>query len=271
MVIDPSPEEIPVTLFWQATTQMNDEYEVILHLVDDDRQVWGNGSGRPNDWVYPTTFWRPDLDRIAAQHHITVETDPLEPGRYWLAISLFDPAAHQRLPLTEGESNSPDTLFVGPLKAPLFEEALEEKYAPLEEEVIFGDVARLLSFEATHVTISAGETISFSLLWEAISTPTFDYTVFVHLLDENDNIVAGHDTQPVAGRYPTSIWTPGERILDHHMLPTPDSLAPGQYRLAIGLYDQLTGKRLPLNFADNRSDAEGQLILTQPMTVKNTP
>jgi hypothetical protein len=269
MKINPSSQEIPVTLFWQATAQMVDEYEVILHLVDDNRQVWGNGSGRPTDWVYPTTFWRPGLDEVASQHTINVEV--LAPGRYWLAISLFDPATHQRLPLTEGESDSPDTLFVGPLKVPLPPLAGAghiEALSSLEEAVTFGDVARLLGFEATQVRVIAGEPVSFSLLWEAISTPPLDYTVFVHLLDENDNIVAGHDSQPLAGHYPTSIWTPGERILDPHILPTPDSLPPGQYRLAIGLYDQPTGERLPLNFTDNGSASEERLILQRPVTVK---
>ena len=269
MEIDPSSREIPVTLFWQATAQMINEYEVVLHLVDDNRQVWGNGSGRPTDWVYPTTFWRPGLDEVASQHIINVET--LAPGRYWLAISLFDPATHQRLSLTEGQSDSPDTLFAGPLKMPLPPLAGEEQLdtlSSLEEVVRFGDVARLLGFEATQVTITAGEPVSFSLFWEAINTSPLDYTVFVHLLDENDNIVASHDSQPLAGRYPTSIWTPGERILDPHTLPTPDSLPPGQYRLAIGLYYQPIGERLPLNFADNGSDPEGRLILQQLVAVK---
>jgi hypothetical protein len=272
MKINPSSQEIPVTLFWQATAQMVDEYEVILHLIDDNRQVWGNGSSRPTDWVYPTTFWRPGLDEIASRHTINVET--LAPGRYWLAISLFDPATQQRLPLTEGASDSPDTLLVGPLKVPLPSltgAGQIETLSSLEEVATFGDVARLLAFEATQATITAGEPVSFSLLWEAISTPPLDYTVFVHLLDENDNIVAGHDSQPLAGHYPTSIWTPGERILDPHTLPTPDSLPPGQYRLAIGLYDQPTGERLPLNFADNGTDSEGRLILKQSITVKNAP
>jgi hypothetical protein len=268
-VIEPSSQEVPVTLFWQATAQMVDEYEVVLHLVDDNRQVWGNGSGRPTDWVYPTTFWRPGLDEVASQHTINVET--LAPGRYWLAISLFDPATHQRLPFTGGQSDSPDTLFTGPLKVPLPPLAGQgqiESLSSQEEVVAFGDVARLLGFDATQVTINAGQPVCFGLLWEAISTPPLDYTVFVHLLDENDNILAGHDSQPLAGHYPTSIWTPGERILDPHTLPTPDSLPPGQYRLAIGLYHQPTGERLPLNFVDSGSDSGERLILKQPVMVK---
>jgi hypothetical protein len=52
---------------------MVDYYEVILQLVDDKRQVWGDGTARPNDWAYPTTFWQPGLETIAAQQKIIFE------------------------------------------------------------------------------------------------------------------------------------------------------------------------------------------------------
>jgi hypothetical protein len=265
--IDPSSDKIPVTLFWQATSRMTDEYEVILHLVNDERQVWGNGSGRPTDWVYPTSFWRPNVDTVAAQHQITIEAGPLTPGRYWLALSLFDPATRQRLPLTAGESDSPNTFFAGPLKAPL-PPSPEGEVTPLEAQVSFGNVIQLTGLETGQFTIAAGEPVNLILQWQALSRPNRDYTVFLHLLDENDNIVAGHDAQPLAGRYPTSIWTPGERIRDPHTLPTVDSLPPGQYNLALGLYHQPTGERLPLSSANHHSDAAARWILPQPVIIK---
>jgi hypothetical protein len=44
----------------------------------------------------------------------------------------------------------------------------------------------------------------------------------------------------------------GEVILDEHSLPVPD--ATGTYRLLAGMYDPLTGQRLPAR------DASGQRI-----------
>jgi hypothetical protein len=117
LVIEPTSGELPVTLFWQATSQMVDDYEVVLHLVDDSRRVWGNGTARPNDWAYPTTFWQSGLETIAAQQKVVLETDTLDPGRYWLAVALFNPATGQRLPLREGASDSADTFFIGSLHA----------------------------------------------------------------------------------------------------------------------------------------------------------
>jgi hypothetical protein len=264
-VINTSQERLPVTLYWQANQTMADEYEVLVRLVDDQRRTWGSGDARPTDWVYPTSFWRPGLDEIAAQHSVTLESlDPLPPGRYWLAVSVFDPAKNRRLPLPAGTSSSPDTFFVGPLKVPL----PPPPSVPLLEmdEITFGNLARLEGFSLNRPTVKAGEPIEFDLLWEAIDTPAVDYTVFTHLLDASDKLVAGHDTQPVSGSYPTSIWSSKERILDQHLLPTPDTLPPGQYRLAIGFYHQPSGQRLPVRF-NNTAKNQGRFILPQKIVV----
>ncbi|MCB0167622.1 MAG: hypothetical protein KDI79_25575, partial [Anaerolineae bacterium] len=256
---------LPVTLYWQANQPMSTEYEVLVRLITDDRRAVGNGDARPTDWVYPTSFWRPDVDQIAAQHWITLEPD-LEPGRYWLAVSVFDPALGQRLPLTSGFSDSQDTFFVGPLKIALPQpptETLLVRSQPLD----FGEVARLTAYQVNPTAIIAGDSIQIDLLWEALSNPPRDYTIFVHLLDDEDNLVAGNDAQPRSGRYPTTIWAPGELILDSHTLTTPTDLSPGQYRLAIGLYFQPSGERLPLKFETQTVDTTGRLTLPPPIEV----
>jgi len=258
-------QDLPVTLYWQTNQPMSTEYEVLVRLITDDRRAVGNGDARPTDWVYPTSFWRPDSDQIAAQHLVTLEPD-LEPGRYWLAVSVFDPALGRRLPLTGGFSDSPDTFFIGPLKIALPQPPTE---APLvrSQPLDFGEVARLTSYQVKPTAIIAGDSIQVDLLWEALSMPQRDYTIFVHLLDSEGNLVAGNDAQPRSGRYPTTIWSPGELILDSHTLVTPPDLPSGQYRLAIGLYFQPSGERLPLKFKTQTIDTTGRLTLPPPIEV----
>ncbi|MCB9101353.1 MAG: hypothetical protein H6632_17575, partial [Anaerolineales bacterium] len=256
---------LPVTLYWQANQPMSTEYEVLVRLITDDRRAVGNGDARPTDWIYPTSFWRPNVDQIAAQHWVTLEPD-LEPGRYWLAVSVFDPALGQRLPLTSGFSDSPDTFFIGPLKIALPQPPTE---APLvrSQPLDFGEVARLTAYKVKPTAIIAGDSIQVELLWEALTTPARDFTVFIHLLDDQDNLVAGNDAQPHGGHYPTTIWSPGELILDSHTVATPTDLPPGQYRLAIGLYFQPSGERLPLKFETQTIDPSGRLTLPPPIEV----
>ena len=247
---------------------MSDEYEVLLRLVDDNRRAWGNGDARPTDWVYPTSFWRPGIDQIAAQQIVNLESGPTPPGRYWLAVSIFNPATGQLLPVTAGSSDSPDTFFIGPLKVPL-SQPLPDAVQHLSQQVAnFGDSIQLLGFALEPETAAPGESIQVQLLWQAETTPETDYTVFIHLLDENNALVTGSDAQPLNGTYPTSIWTSGEQVFDPHTLTLPNNLAPGQYRLAIGLYHQPTGQRLPLITANGQPDSQKQLLLDQPINVQ---
>lgn len=267
-IIDPATSTLPVTLYWQTNQSVTDEYEVILHLVDDQRRVWGDGSARPADWVYPTSFWRPDLDHIAAQHQLTIEPNTLSPGRYWLAVALYNPSREQRLPLTAGSSDSPDTYFIGPLKVPPPppDPALLTSL-DYTRPVTFGSAITLAGFAIEQPALSAGETLRLTLLWESLTHPDQDYTVFIHLLDSNDTLIAGSDTQPLAGSYPTTLWSPQERILDPHPLSIPATLPPGPYRLAIGLYHQPTGQRLPLHLPPGQPDPQGRLILPTVITI----
>jgi len=46
--------------------------------------------------------------------------------------------------------------------------------------------------------------------------------------------------------YPTSFWEPGETLTDTHHIHVPPGVAPGAYRIAVGLYDPATGRRLPV-------------------------
>ena len=268
-LIDPAQTALPVTLYWQANQPTSTEYEVLVRLVDDRNRAWGNGDARPADWVYPTSFWRPGLDQIAAQHQVRLtEATPLPPGRYWLAISLFDPAQYRRLPLTAAVGrDSPDTFFVGPLKSPLPPPPPLDP--PAAGVLTFGHVARLVGLKLDQTSVQAGESLEYSLLWESLSQPELDYTVFNHLLDEHGELVAGYDSQPVNGSYPTSIWSPGERILDRRHLPIPAALKPGRYRLAIGLYYQPTGQRLPVQLPDGAAADQARYLFPQAITVAN--
>jgi mannosyltransferase len=107
--------------------------------------------------------------------------------------------------------------------------------------------------------IHAGETITLDLYWRARRKVSRDYTVFTHLVGESFNPVtagpvwAGHDSQPLAGGYPTTQWFTNEVIIDRHLL-TLDGHAPsGEYELEVGMYLLDTMKRLPV------LDAQGQV------------
>ncbi|HET7087856.1 MAG TPA: glycosyltransferase family 87 protein [Anaerolineae bacterium] len=94
-----------------------------------------------------------------------------------------------------------------------------------------------------NTTIGQDDPICVELVWTADDTPSTDYTVFVHLIDAAGNLVAQSDIQPGSGYTPTTTWTPDQPMLDRHGLIPPAGLAPGIYRLTVGMYD-LEGERL---------------------------
>jgi hypothetical protein len=67
------------------------------------------------------------------------------------------------------------------------------------------------------------------------------------LLDEQGNKLAQRDGQPVQWMRPTSTWQTGDEISDHYGILLPETLALGKYTIAVGLYDPVTGQRLPVS------------------------
>jgi hypothetical protein len=93
-------------------------------------------------------------------------------------------------------------------------------------------------------------TLTMTLTWQAVEPLVDDYTVFVHVLTEDDTKVAQSDTRPCGGKCPTDSWRPGELIVDRYQLSLapgadgqPAHLPSGPYRLAVGLYLLDTGDR----------------------------
>jgi len=121
------------------------------------------------------------------------------------------------------------------------ESALEER--PLEAN--FAGQIALTGYALDPGPTFPGDVLHVRLSWRSLHPTERDYTVFVHLVDEGDGVWSQHDGQPTGGARPTSSWQTGEEITDNHGLALPADLPPGEYHLAVGLYDPSTGDRLP--------------------------
>jgi hypothetical protein len=81
-----------------------------------------------------------------------------------------------------------------------------------------------------------GATLPLALTWNSLEPVPRPWTVFVHLVDGSETIVAQSNRQPRADSLPFPLWTPGDWVADTHMLELPAELPPGEYRLRVGLY-----------------------------------
>ena len=82
----------------------------------------------------------------------------------------------------------------------------------------------------------AGETAPVTLTWTVQSRPRRDYTVFVHLVDEQGELRGYGDGAPRQGNYPTWWWEVDEVIVDEHGLAIAPGAPPGRYEVVVGLY-----------------------------------
>ncbi len=112
--------------------------------------------------------------------------------------------------------------------------------------VNFNDQIALLDAQAIPHDLTPGGQLEVNLTWQALAPLEQDYTVFVQLLDMAETMVGQVDAWPVQGTYPTSQWTPGERISDSYVVPLPPDLPPGSYQVYIGWYLLADLRRLPL-------------------------
>jgi mannosyltransferase len=72
------------------------------------------------------------------------------------------------------------------------------------------------------------------LVWQALTRPAADYAIFVHLLDQSDQVLAVADHAPAR---PMREWQPGAVLPDRAQLVVAGDLSDGPYRLEVGLYD----------------------------------
>lgn len=107
-----------------------------------------------------------------------------------------------------------------------------------------------------------------ALNWQTAVPLTADYKVYVHLLNENGEIVRQWDAMPCNWACPTSTWVSQQPVADEAVLEL-WGLPDGTYHLAVGLYDE--AGRLPVTMADGTAVADNYLRLSQTLTIRNQP
>jgi hypothetical protein len=86
-------------------------------------------------------------------------------------------------------------------------------------------------------TYRAGGTLPITLFWDVTQQPAQNYRVFLHLCQQcAQPPAAATDGEPLNGYLPTSVWLPGNLVHDERVIPLPPDLAPGRYRLLLGVY-----------------------------------
>jgi 4-amino-4-deoxy-L-arabinose transferase-like glycosyltransferase len=258
----PGGEPIIVTLYWQAMAAVANGYLSSVHLLGREWQSVGQINRHPASGQIPTSRWRAG-EIYRDVYHVYVDETAVAPSQLLVSASLYDTTAGQPLPATNLEGQAINPVLVGERARLAAVNLSPEPATPLD--IPFADGVTLAGYRWGAETAVPGQTIPLTLTWQATGTPSQDYTVFVQLLDANREWVAGADAPPVNNFYPTSLWQRGDVVDDTHWLTIPADLEPGNYPVLVGLYDPVSGTRLPRE--DGQADfVELNLPVGQPMS-----
>jgi uncharacterized membrane protein len=253
--LDQEGDQTSLSLYWQAMVPLERDYLIYPFFYDDGGRIIEDTTLRPMTTAiwYPTGLWKP-------QEIVCMETLPWDVGSdFRIGLGVVDggswPAQEQRL----GAS-----VVTSALRIRLFDEDTAVQLVEVRESRIttpsrlfalpdtaqpqrsaLGEHIELLGYQLVPEAPSVGEAMRVRLYWQATDDVTVDYTVFTHLVDEDETIVAQHDGQPDGGRYPTSHWLRGEVVEDEHPLMFAPGYGPGEYTLLVGMYELESGERLP--------------------------
>jgi hypothetical protein len=121
-------------------------------------------------------------------------------------------------------------------------------------QVNFGDQLVLLGYDlestadVPSAAVRADGLLELNLYWKAAQLLNADYSVAVHLVDDQGRRYGQDDSQHPGG-YPTSRWELDTYARDQHRLAPWSGTPPGEYTLLIGVYDVTTGDHLEVRDA----------------------
>jgi len=223
-------ETLHLILYWETLGQVEEEYTVLLQLRDAQGFIWAEQEEQPTSGSWPTSRWEVG-DLWRDWHDLAVAAD-LPSGEYHLIIAL------KKKEEVEGEidlgvvkvEGRPHQFTLPPIEYPLI--------------VRLGESVKFLGYQLSAETVKPGETLHLTLYWQALAEMSTSYTVFTHLLDEDNHIWGQKDSLPGEGTLPTTGWLRGEVIADEYDIVVKPETPTGEYMLEIGMYEAATEKRL---------------------------
>ncbi|MGQ9683502.1 MAG: ArnT family glycosyltransferase [Anaerolineae bacterium] len=242
--------DLGVALYWRVQGEPGNvrlEYRLV------------EGGAVRQRWVEPIADGPMPQGQVYLGGDVLALSDELAGGQYGLELQVLD-ASGQAL----GQALSLGELTVAPRPD---RATVLQGLAQRLEGIRFGEGIGLLGYTIGPGKAESGGVTELVLYWECLAPVGNEYKVFTHLLDGTGAIQGQRDDIPEAGAAPTSTWQVGDVIVDRYEIPV-SAEARGALQVEIGLYEPLTGARLPLQ-RDGQPTGEDHLIL--PTAVMPTP
>lgn len=181
-------------------------------------------------------------------------------GRYPVTVRVFDPTTGAYLrALDDTGQPAGDVVTVGEVR--LF--ASGSTRVDLPRAAAVGDVAQFIGVELAGAgpTVRAGDTLTLTVAYRARHQADRELTQFVHVYSLEGGLIAQADAPPNAGNNPATSWIAGEVIRDTVRLTLSPEAQAGRYQVLWGLYDPVSGERMPITLPDGSQPPDRALTL----------
>lgn len=213
----------------------------------------------PNQWEVFTYYFEEPASVYPAPYHPTTEEaaawlDPILTSHRRLFVLYWGDAEadpHRRVEgeLAERAYKASDRWY-GRVRVSVYGVGQVAEEPATAVDARFGDVMRLEEFRMGAGPFSPGDIVPLTLFWKAERSMSERYKVFLHLVGEQGELVAQVDTEPRDNLLPTTVWSPGERVIDRYGVLLPGEVESGEYTLVVGLYHLVTGERLEVTLGE---------------------
>jgi hypothetical protein len=270
--VAPGPFEpgraIPISLFWSARRDLEQEYLTFVQLLDDQRNLLAAWEGPPAE-SFPTYEWQSGAlvwQQVELRLPATVPD-----GNRLLIVGLF--RLPDRTRLTTAERFFPprarqDYIALRQVAVRGRPHSIAQPAPQYPLAVQIGAFARLVGYDLQAADAQPGGSLHLTLYWQAIEPVDIEYTVFVHLVGASGEFRGQTDAPPGNGDYPTTGWLPGEYLTDVHTLNIAADAPPGAYTLEVGMYLPGTNARLPVRSATGEALGDVLQLSDAPIVVR---
>ncbi len=260
-------ESLRLTLYAQVSDDTDEIYLPFLELGDVGRFLF------TADSKFLTRDWSPG--QVVAQSYDLPVLPTTPPGAYPLRLGVQ--RGGNSLPTASGETTLPLTTVQ--VNAPHFSPPVEEMRSALGNfgsRILLTDATVRLGDQIRHapwavpLTARAGDPVRVTLHWRCLRRMDDSYKVSVQFVGPGlfnpttrGPVWGQDDMWPVGGAFPTHLWIPkwveGQRVLDTHTLEIDAAAPPGDYYIAVAVYDAVGVRRL--GTLDAQGSMDGDLVV----------
>ncbi|HID86043.1 MAG TPA: phospholipid carrier-dependent glycosyltransferase, partial [Anaerolineae bacterium] len=252
--------ELVVTLRWRALADMEEDYYLVLRLMDEEGKVWGLGQKQLMDietetyWdeegleravEFPTSQW--PVGEVVLDYYKLPVPPGTPPGRYQIMARLRTLDAWEGLKVLSPSSTLPGLDYpLGTLEVtrPAQPPSLAQLAIPHPFMEELGGEVQLLGYKLAATEARPGDMVHLTLFWRALRWMGREYGLLLKLQDAEGNVWAEGRFPLTRATYPTTQWTEGEMVRGQYDLLVDAAAPAGECRLALDLVDRSTGRRL---------------------------